>query len=63
MLFPDLGDALIPLTEGILDNVGSWQANHAHGSIPGCREHFANFRAREGNKRCTGAVRMYGARK
>ena len=51
MLFPDLGDALIPLTEDILDNVGYWPANHAHGSIPGCRGHLANYRAREGGKK------------
>ena len=50
MLFPDLGNALISLTFDILDNVGEWPANHAHGSIPGCRGHLANYRAREGRK-------------
>ena len=51
MLFPDLGNALIPLTEDIPDDVGEWPANHAHGSIPGCRGHLANYRAREGGKK------------
>ena len=51
MLFPDLGDALIPLTEDTPDDVGEWPANHAHGSIPGCRGHLANYRTREGGKK------------
>ena len=54
MLFPDLGGVRIPLTEDTPDNVGLWHANHAHGSIPGCRGHLANYRAREGGKeRCS----------
>ena len=51
MLIPDLGSALIPLTEDTPDEVGGWPANHAHGSLPGCRGHLANYRAREGGKR------------
>ena len=51
MLFPDLGDALISLTEDTPDDVGEWPANHAHGSLPGCRGHLANHRAREGGKK------------
>ena len=51
MLLPDLGDALIPLTEDTPDDVGEWPANHAHGIIPGCRGHLANYRAREGGKK------------
>ena len=47
MLFPDHGSALVPLTE---DTVGGWPANHAHGSLPGCRGHLANHVAREGGK-------------
>ena len=50
MLIQDLGDALIPLTEGILDDVGEWLANHAHGSLTGCRGHLANQRDRVGGK-------------
>ena len=33
------------------DKVGEWPANHAHSSLPGCRGHLANHRAREGGKR------------
>ena len=50
MLFPDHGSVLIPLTEDTPDKVGEWPANHAHSSIPGCRGHLANYRAREGGK-------------
>ena len=53
MLFPDLGNALIPLTEDTPDNAGEWPANHTHGSILGCRGHLANHRAREGGKKKT----------
>ena len=35
MLIPDLGSALISLTEDTPDDVGEWPANHAHASIPG----------------------------
>ena len=45
MLLPDLGDALIPLTEDTPDNVGEWPANHAHGSIPCPRQHTMLQRA------------------
>ena len=50
MLLPDDGSALIPLTEDTPDKVEEWPANHAHGSLPGCRRHLANHRAREGGK-------------
>ena len=53
MLIPDLGSALIPHTEDTLDDVGEWPANHAHGSLPGCRGHLANHRARDGGKEKT----------
>ena len=46
MLFPDLGNLFIPLTEDTPDDVGEWPANHAHGSLPGCRGHLANYRAK-----------------
>ena len=63
MLFPDLGNVLIPLTQDTPDDVGEWPANHAHGSLPGCRERLANYRAREGGKEkklwcCDGCKRM-----
>ena len=61
MLFPDLDDALIPLTEDIPDNVGEWPANHSHGSKPGCRGHLANYRAREGGKEKAQLENVYRA--
>ena len=51
VVFPDHGSALISLTEDTPDDVVEWPANHAHGSLPGCRRHLANHRAREGGKR------------
>ena len=47
----DHGSALISHTEDTPDKVGEWPANHAHSSLPGCRRHLANHRAREGGKR------------
>ena len=56
MLFPDRGNALISHTEHTPDEVGEGSANHAHCSLPGCRGHLANHRAREGGKRKKVAV-------
>ena len=50
MLFPDHGSALIPNKEDTPDEVGEWPANHADSTLPGCRGHLANHRAREGGK-------------
>ena len=32
-------------------DVEEWPANHAHGSLPGCRGHLANYRGQAGREK------------
>ena len=46
-----LGVGANVFTTNELKGKGKWPANHAHGSIPGCRGHLANYRASEGREK------------